>query len=100
MIDKLKSILAVIKQVILWVLAPLLGILAYIYYLTTKISNLTNQLEQTKVEKELSQTLDKKIEADHEATQTELDYNTVRKLFLNQSGKGPDDSGPGPKSAA
>lgn len=84
MLQKLSDILESVKKTAIYVLTPLLIVGGYIYYLLTKVNSLKSELDKSKVEKDLVVTLEKKQESEYEAKQSELDYNRVRDLYLEQ----------------
>lgn len=89
-----------LKQYGLYVIAPILVVLGYIYYLLGKLSSLQSQVGQAKAEKQIVNILEKKEEAELNANTAEADYDSIKLRFLNAERSGRDDgSDPGPKAS-
>lgn len=91
MIAKINQVLDTIKKAFLWVVAPLAFIFGYIYYLLSKNESLTKEIEQSKIEKDLAETVAKKAEVDHEASSSVIDYNDVKRRYLESIRNGNDE---------
>lgn len=85
MLDKIKTAWGNIKDFSIYVLGPIIGLLAYIYYLTTKNKELETKITQTESEKALADTLAKKEEADNEQKAATDAYTALRDKYLKQS---------------
>ncbi len=86
MLQKIKDILVVIRGGLLYVLTPLGLLLGYIWYLTSKITTLTDKLNESKAVVELAKTIEKKVDAENEANKDESDYIAMRDALIKQSG--------------
>jgi hypothetical protein len=86
MIDK-------IKDVVKWILAPLFFLGGIVYYLVSKNNALKEQLRQSHAEKELSDVLNQRVEAQKESDNAEKAYRDSKRLYDEQShGAGGDTS--------
>jgi Tfp pilus assembly protein PilO len=103
MLEKLKAFGEGAKNVVLFIVGPVIGILAYFFYLKGKNTELEAQVRQTQAERDLAGTLAKKEDATNEANKAEDDYHRTRSAYLNASGFGGDEEGPddddGPRAA-
>jgi hypothetical protein len=79
-----------IKKALLYVVAPIAGVLAYIVYLRNTIVSLKGTIAESKVSKELADILVKKEIAHEEANSAVNDYYAIRDEFLKSSGTKPD----------
>ena len=89
MLDKIKKILSIIGSGLLYIVAPLAILVAYIIHLKNQVTSLTDNLVKNKAEAELAKILAKKIEEENETNKDELEYNALRDSYLKQLSNSP-----------
>lgn len=82
MIEKLKQLGAASKEVVLYILTPVLLVIGYIVYLQSKLRTTKGDLAIAKSEQELAKSLDKTKELENDATKAEADYKRTRDEYL------------------
>lgn len=82
MIEKIKAWLEQAKITALFILAPILSILAYIVFLRNKNTELEDKINQSQAEKQLGDVLTKKVEEEKQAKEAEKSYDEIRKEYL------------------
>ena len=98
MFEKLKSLGEAAKNVVLYILGPAVAVVAYFFYLKGKNTELEAKVNQTAAERDLAGTLVKKEDAKNEADKAEIDYNRIKRLYLESAHN--DDGGSEPPPAA
>ncbi len=88
MLEKLKSIGESIKNIVIYLLAPLSLVLGYVIYLKSKINTLNDKDYQNETEKQLKDFKSKTEEAENEAKKAEDTYKHDRDSFLNDDNSG------------
>lgn len=82
MIDKLKALTESIKNLVLYIIGPLVALFAYIAYEKSHRTTETDELEQTKVNDKLATSVAKAQNAQKEAQNAESNYNAIRDAFI------------------
>lgn len=77
-IIKLKAVGEAAKSVLIYIMLPILGVIAYILYLKNKVTDLKQNLSISKAEKDFAKSLDKLDDLKKEAQDAEDDYNASR----------------------
>lgn len=82
MINKLKQFADSVKGILLFIVGPILGVLAYISYLRGQLTTAKDEVAQSKAEKQLATVIEKKVEDEKQSDEAELDYNTIRAQYI------------------
>lgn len=82
MIDKLKALTESIKNLVLYIVGPLVALFAYIAYEKSHRTTETDELEQTKVNDKLATSVATAQDAQKEADNAESNYNVIRNAFI------------------
>lgn len=75
---KLKAIGESAKNVLLYIMLPIVGIIAYIIYLKNKVTSLKEDLSVSKAEKDFAKSVDNLDSLKKEAQDAENDYDSSR----------------------
>lgn len=78
MLSSIKAFYEKIKDVLAYVITPIVGLLVYIYFLLQKEQGLENQVGTLKADKELGDVLAKKQEAEKQAKDAIDTYNKLK----------------------
>lgn len=85
MLDKLKAIWAKISELSGAILTGIALLIAgYIYYLRGKVTTLQDKAAQNALDDRTKQILKEMEDAKKQSAQSELDYETLRKHYLDQ----------------
>lgn len=85
MIEKLKAFGEAAKSTLLYIIAPILFVLGYIYYLTTKNKNLKAEIAHMQADESISKTQQELQEAQNASNDAEKNYESIRDAYLKQS---------------
>lgn len=77
-----------IKDIVKWVITPLLLIMGYIFHLLGQNERLRNDVAKERVEKDLAEVILKKEEAKGDADKLEADYTDALNEYRNPDRKG------------
>lgn len=82
MLDRVKSLVSTLKDILVFIVLPVAGLIAYIIHLQNKVKGLSADISQSKAEAELGKTLLKVEEANKEAKDAEANYHYIRDTYL------------------
>lgn len=85
MIEKLKSFTESVKNIVLYIVGPILALLAYIAFEKGKNTTLEDKTSQDDVNAKLATEVAKAQDAQREAANEESNYNAIRDAFIKQS---------------
>lgn len=88
MIERLKALGESAKGILIFIVTPVLFVIAYIYYLTTKNQNLKQEISHLEANDNIQKTMDQLQEAQHASTDAEADYNRIKSEYLKQQRDG------------
>ena len=83
----LAKIVDISKKTFLYILAPLALIAGYVFHLLTKVEKLKGDLNRAKSSQEMADALEKKEEADHEASDAVANYELIKSQYLRDRDK-------------
>ena len=87
MIDRLKSLLAVFKDIFWYITVPIGSLIGYIIYLRGNLSATQDKLAESKASKELAETLTKKGNAHEESENAVKEFDHLVSDYLKRGGK-------------
>lgn len=82
MMDKLKAFTESVKNIVLYIVGPLLALFAYIAYEKSHKTTETDELDQQKVNDKLATEVGTAQDAQKEAQNAESNYNAIRDAFI------------------
>lgn len=90
MIDKLKTLTESIKNIVLYIIGPLLALFAFVEYEKSHKTTTADVNEQEKVNEKLATEVAKAQDAQKDADNAETNYNTLRDTYLKQQSSASD----------
>lgn len=82
MIEKLKQFADSVKGVLLFIVAPLIILFAYIANLREKVQSTQDELNQSKAAQQLATVIEKKVEDEKQSIIDERDYDSLRTQYV------------------
>lgn len=83
MLAKLQVFAQTVKQVLLYVLLPVIGVCAYIYYLLVQNRKLTEEVKQEKFDVTHNQTVEDQAKIDAAASDAVAKYRALNAAYLS-----------------